>query len=132
MTINLQIGGYVQSQPLPAARSADVQLGVKPQAAAPAPKIEVSVPVLGQNVPAGNSPEEKRYEQVVFAAKNLFKDVYVVSDQNFTIFKDATGQYVTRYTSLRDGKVTYIPELKLIQMFQDSEGGAHANLELKV
>lgn len=35
---------------------------------------------------------------------------YVVGDQSVTFYKDATGQYVTRFKSLRDGTVTYIPK----------------------
>jgi ABC-type Zn2+ transport system substrate-binding protein/surface adhesin len=37
------------------------------------------------------------------------QDTYAVSDKKFTIFKDANGQYITRYISLRDGSVTYVP-----------------------
>ena len=130
MTINLQTGGYIPPQPLPGARSADVQLGPKQQQQ-PAPSAEPSVPVLGQRLPTTETtPEDKRYEQVVFAAKNLFKDVYAVSDRNFTIFKDASGQYITRYTSLRDGRVTYIPEPKLMQLFEGRQA-RQAVLEIR-
>jgi len=56
---------------------------------------------------------------------------YVVGDQAFTIFKDSTGQYITRYTSLRDGKVTYIPEPTLFKMHSDSGGESPPLLNIK-
>ncbi len=55
-------------------------------------------------------------------------NIYVVSDQRFTIFKDATGQYITRFTSLRDGKVTYIPEPQLLKS-AGSYAGATLNIK---
>jgi hypothetical protein len=56
---------------------------------------------------------------------------YVVGDQQFTIFKDVTGQYITRYVSLRDGKVTYIPEPTLFKMHSDSGGSTQSLLNIK-
>jgi hypothetical protein len=47
-------------------------------------------------------------EQVVQDPK--VRDVYVVGDSRFTIFKDMQGRFITRFTSLRDGTVTYVPE----------------------
>jgi len=63
--------------------------------------------------------EEERYVQVERAARSL--DIYVVSDQKFTIYKDAAGQYITRFTSLRDGSVTYIPEPELFRSASNPE-----------
>ncbi len=37
-------------------------------------------------------------------------DPYIVGDQSVTFYKDATGQYITRFKSLRDGTVAYIPK----------------------
>ena len=119
MEINLQTG---QTQPpgLPSARSADTPVvknadtakPVTPAATVPPPKsVE---PSIEQNA------EEKRYQQLVNAAQNFFKDVYAVSDTTFTIYKDHNGQYVTRYTSLRDGKVTYVPEPRMLQYANQS------------
>ena len=53
--------------------------------------------------------EQDRFQSVRKAATAL-RDVFVVSDKIFTIFKDSSGQFITRFTSLRDGKVTYYPE----------------------
>lgn len=42
---------------------------------------------------------------------------FAVSDNRFTIFKDAkSGQYITRFTSLRDGAVTYVPEPQILKL----------------
>lgn len=112
MDINLQTGAPTP-QPLPSAHSADtpavkstdnIHVSAPPAVRAPAPAdIDIT------------SAEEKRYQQLVHAAQSFFKDVYAVSDTTFTIFKDSTGQYITRFTNLRDGKVTYIPEPKILQ-----------------
>ena len=59
--------------------------------------------------------EEDRMKNMEQAARAVVTDIYAVSDSKFTIFKDASGQYITRITSLRDGRVTYIPEPELLQ-----------------
>jgi hypothetical protein len=64
--------------------------------------------------------EQQRFQAVQRLSQQMV-DPYVVSDRTFTIFKDATGQYITRFTSLRDGKVTYIPEPNLFRMGGESE-----------
>ncbi len=99
------------------------------------PPIVISTPVQAISVPAGQSmpiipsptpapvqadPDAQAMEQAHYQAVQQMAqsvaNVYVVSDQKFTIFKDATGQYITRYTSLRDGKVTYVPEPALFKL----------------
>ncbi|HUP13386.1 MAG TPA: hypothetical protein VM187_14275, partial [Niastella sp.] len=59
--------------------------------------------------------------QAVQNMSQQISDTFVVSDRTFTIFKDATGQYITRFTSLRDGKVTYIPEPNLFRIGGESD-----------
>lgn len=54
------------------------------------------------------------YEAVKQAAEAL-KSTFVVSDVRFTIFKDVAGDYVTRFTSLRDGSVKYFPQKSLFE-----------------
>jgi len=61
--------------------------------------------------------EEARFEKVKSAAKQI---TFAVSDSRFTIYKDE-GQFFTRVTSLRDGKVTVIPERNLFEQ----AGGAN-------
>lgn len=130
MTINLQTGGFQIPQVLPGARSADVHPGDQnstsdtPASAAPLAQASAGAGQGRQPQPSTN------YEKVVAAIQKVAPDVYPVSDRSFTIFKDESGQYITRYTSLRDGKVTYIPEIRLLQLF-DSQQHQDARLELK-
>lgn len=62
--------------------------------------------------------EETRLENMTKATKAMFKDIFVVSDTKFAIYKDATGQFVTRFTNLRDGSVSYIPEPDMMQYLE--------------
>ena len=64
--------------------------------------------------------EQKRVEIVQKAAQQI-ANVFVLGDKSFSLFKDATGQYITRFTSLRDGKVTYIPEPTLFKLSSSSQ-----------
>ncbi len=64
---------------------------------------------------------EQQRLQTVHRLSQQVADIYVVSDRTFTIFKDVSGQYVTRFTSLRDGKVTYIPEPNLFRLGGENE-----------
>jgi hypothetical protein len=124
MTINLQTGGYSAPQILPGARSADNQFVKKQE--------QVSVPTPGETQIALPIPaEQQRYEKVFKAAQSVFKDAFVVSDKSFSIFKDSSGQYITRYTSLRDGRVTYIPEPRLLQIFENSQRGTSNVVEIQ-
>lgn len=59
--------------------------------------------------------DQKRFEAIKRMAQQV-ANVFIVNDRRFTIFKDASGQFITRFTSLRDGKVTYIPEPDLIKI----------------
>ena len=109
MEINLQ-GGIKLPQPLPSAKpSAEVPVVKKSE------NVESSLPVQAADKVDLVNTEQRRFEQIKRAATAYLKDIYAVNDHTFTIFKDNTGQYITRFTSLRDGKVTYIPELKLLE-----------------
>lgn len=68
--------------------------------------------------------EQQRFQAVQRLSQQMV-DPFVVSDRTFTIFKDATGQYITRFTSLRDGKVTYIPEPNLFRIGGENEKVAY-------
>lgn len=75
-------------------------------------------PQVGQEDTGAFDPalaDNQRFQAVQRIAQNI-ADIFVVSDRSFTIFKDNSGQYVTRFTSLRDGKVTYIPEPNLFKI----------------
>lgn len=62
-----------------------------------------------------NVAEQRRAEAVQEAAQTFRSDFFAVSDTTFSIYKDTSGQYITRFTSLRDGRVTYIPEPDMLQ-----------------
>lgn len=78
-----------------------------------------------QTVKETGDADKARFEAVRIAAERVRQNVFVVSDTRFTIFKDAhTGQYITRYTDLRTGTVTYYPEQELLGSgsFQSESG----------
>lgn len=83
-------------------------------------------PVAEQVAYDAKQSDKTRYENMEKASQ-MFKDIYVVSDTRFSIYKDFTGQYVTRFTSLRDGKVTYIPEPDMME-YLDRRGKARKAL----
>jgi hypothetical protein len=76
--------------------------------------------------------ERRRYERIIQAAQTVVADLYVVSDQKFSIYKDVSGQYITRYTSLRDGSVTYIPEPELLRRAERAQASLSSAIELSV
>ncbi len=118
MSINLQTGGYIAPQVLPGASSTDIQVAQKLP-------VQQNPEVPAPSNPSTQDPEQQRYDHVVSASKGLVGNSYPVSDKSFTIFKNADGQYVTRYTSLRDGKVTYVPEQTFVQII----GPGHADVQ---
>jgi hypothetical protein len=127
MEINLQ-GGIKLPQSLPGARSADLPVAVKTDS-----DIGSSAPTAGVEKKAESiTTDMKREAAVQKAAQSYFKDVYAVSDTRFTIYKDTSGQYVTRYTSLRDGRVTYIPEPDMMQYLERRQAAREALLEITV
>ncbi len=101
-------GSSVPDTVLPKASGAD---------AAPIPKKEAAGAPLGKAKNAGQEQisfdakqsEVVRAENMRKATQMMFKDIYAVRDNKFAIYKDATGQFVTRFTNLRDGTVSYIP-----------------------
>lgn len=121
MEINLQ--GGVRPQTLPVAKKADLPVITTAQSESgslPQPDI----------IGGGNDLEAQRYERLAKAAEGFFKDVFAVSDARFTIFKDSSGQYITRYTSLRDGRVTYIPEPNMLQYMESRRAQREAILNI--
>lgn len=99
-----------------------------PSSAPVAQKPEVPfVPIGGGSTSFDDQAIEQQRFQTVQRLSQQIADVFVVSDRTFTIFKDVTGQYVTRFTSLRDGKVTYVPEPNLSKI-----GGESSSVKLKI
>lgn len=109
-----------------------------PGASKPAPQIkelpqpEVPAAEVQTEAAIAEATERRRYERVIQAAQAVLSDLYVVSDQKFSIYKDVTGQYITRYTSLRDGSVTYIPEPELLRRAERAQANLSAALEINV
>ena len=99
------------------------QVVPKPKASAdvPAPKPEVKLPVKVEAPEVKVQEDNARYEAVRRAAEAL-KNTYAVSDVRFTIFKDVAGEYITRFTSLRDGSVSYYPQKTLFKLTEGSGG----------
>lgn len=74
--------------------------------------------------------EEKRMQAMRDAAKRAVASAFAVSDKSFTIYKDMTGRYITRFTNLQDGTVTYIPEPDLVRQIS-LQGGNTSFLQVK-
>jgi len=75
--------------------------------------------------------EQQRLDTVMQGATE-FKDVYAVSDSKFTIFKDSTGQFVTRFTSLKDGAVTYLPEPDVARFVESNKARTDSLVKIEV
>lgn len=82
-------------------------------------------------IPSDQELEQLRMQQAEKAAR-VIADYFIVSDVRFTIFKDASGQYVTRFTSLQDGTVHYIPEPNMVKLYAQLTGQDPNLLQLKV
>jgi hypothetical protein len=80
----------------------------------PAPAAIEREPVQPQvQVQISDAERLERVQRAAARAANTF----VVSDVKFTIFKNSQGEYITRFTSLKDGSVTYFPEPDLLKGF---------------
>ena len=90
------------------------QQAAKPQVKPPANYVAPAKPAP---VKVPESADKARYEAVRQATEAV-KNLFAVSDFRFAIFKDIAGDYVTRFTSLRDGTVKYFPQKSLFEMAQ--------------
>lgn len=93
-----------ESHPMPSLRKAD------------------TVPVKTVDVPQ-EKIADAREAYIRKAAESYRASLYPVSDVRFTIFKNTAGEYITRFTSLRDGTVTQVPEPALISSYSRKSGG---------
>lgn len=98
------------------AKKAEAIKEVSPKAQNGTPEVAVK---QAKEVKDTQKTEAQRLDTVVRAA-SAFRDVYAVSDTRFTIFKDSTGQFITRFTSLKDGAVTYIPEPDIARFIESN------------
>lgn len=110
----------VTASPTMVAQQAEVLPQVQIQA--PAVNVDISQNVTSnagngsQDVPVP-SPQEAEQAKISYlekasAAYRAF--FYPMGEVKFTIYKDSTGQYITRFTSLIDGTVTHIPEQNIL------------------
>lgn len=111
-------------------------LPAQPAQSTPAPSSDgaaILPPLGGQQHQVGfdaQAAEQSRADAVLRAAQQI-ANVYVIGDRTFSIFKDSTGQYITRFTSLRDGKVTYIPEPTLFKLSSGGGGSTQPLVQIK-
>ena len=115
----MEISGVVAQPSNPVfsgAKKAEAIKEVAPKAQNATPDVVLS---SDKQVKDTHKTEGQRLDTVVRAASQ-FKNVYAVSDTTFTIFKDSSGQFVTRFTSLKDGTVTYIPEPDIARFIESN------------
>ncbi len=131
MEINIPVSGVPQFNATPAIKTATTD-STPVQVSEPAPQEQVQFPaVAGATDPTAStqeSPQELQSQATLQAALS-FKNVYAVSDKEFSIFKDATGTYITRYVSLRDGTVTYEPQPQYVKPHQTASNGAQLSID---
>ena len=108
MDISLQGGGSAPS--LVGARNADGPV-IRTTSTTEFP----NVPLPPQDYQTAIERAEAQRFDGVYKASAAAKDLYPLGDKSFTIYKDSSGQYITRYVSLRDGAVSYYPEPQLVQ-----------------
>lgn len=112
-SINNTIAPAVVSQQQGPAVRADIPLPrpAAPFATPPAPAPAPAATTAPELPALGPSREER-----VAAALESIRNSFAVSDSRFTIFRDITGDFITRITSLRDGSVTTVPEKTLFEL----------------
>lgn len=113
MEINpISSGTQTQTQsPSSAASRGGVDVSAVRQATkATAAKPEVVNRVTQPEKSEFTNADQRRYESVERGAQAIAAEMFAVSDTRFTIYKDTSGQFITRFTSLQDGTVTYFPE----------------------
>lgn len=76
--------------------------------------------------------EQTRFDNMMAASQTMMSDIFVVSDTKFTIFKDSSGQLVTRFTSLRDGKISYYPEPEMLAYWESKGASQKALVKMDV
>lgn len=103
---------------------------VKSAPVLPAPSQSKATVVLPNEVERYDSgqAEARRLEALANAARNAPQPL---GSQVFTMFKDSSGQMVTRFRDTNSGKVTYIPEPQLLRMAANT-GGSQSVVNIRV
>jgi len=86
-----------------------------------------AIPILGGGAIDFDSKDSEslRYEQLKAAIRNVPKPL---GNQSFTLFKDVTGQVITRFRNAESGKVVYIPEPNILRLANLSSGQSAVNI----
>ena len=110
----------------------------------PAPKASVpvlsthsqapSLPTIGAKVSSqvsidADAVENRRWEAMKNAAKNAPQPL---GNQTFVMFKDSSGEIITRFRDINSGKLTYIPEPTLFSLSGSRNTGGDSILNIKV
>lgn len=93
----------------------------------PVPSQAVALPVIGGGSPGfdADGAEAARLANLRQAARNAPQPL---GSQSFTMFKDATGQVITRFRDANSGKVVYIPEPNLLRLANVGGGQSLLNI----
>jgi hypothetical protein len=121
----MEITGIIQNTQAPKQTSTDMSAAIKHAEMPPLKRSDVMnepVQIAAVEQIDLKRTDEKRMDDIrKTIQRGNFKDVFAVRDNSFTIFKDTSGQYITRFTSLRDGSVTYVPEPEILKYSGGSE-----------
>jgi ABC-type Zn2+ transport system substrate-binding protein/surface adhesin len=76
--------------------------------------VKVEIPAVDKGEQIRPDTEDRRFARVEQASRKVVSEFFPINDMRFTIFKDGSGQYITRFTNLKDGSVTFYPEPNLL------------------
>ena len=88
-------------------------------------------PVVKQQQVKDVQASEKNRLETVMRGSRSYANLFAAGDKKFTIFKDSSGQFVTRFTNLRDGSVVYIPEPDIVQFMENTQEQRAALIEVQ-
>jgi len=89
-----------------------------------------SLPIIGSGSGSRadtQNADTMRLERLRQAARNAPQPL---GTQAFTMFKDSTGQVITRFRDTDSGRVTYIPEPNLLRLANATAGGGQSLLNI--
>lgn len=81
-------------------------------------------------IPGSGAENNNAYFEKVKQASKAMQNYYPLSDTTFSIYKDQTGQYITRFVNDRTGEVTYIPEPDVLAFLEKKRAMRQANLDV--
>lgn len=93
-----------------------------------APDTSTQAVNLSQDLGVSVTTDEERMRLLTNAAEQFAKFSYPVSDTRFTIFRDQSGQFVTRFTNLQTGKISYYPEQDMLAFARELKTRAQGTL----